>query len=297
MTPPLFSPYETRIELQCRGGLLALPETFWRESAYLCGARVVSEYKDVGVRSYILSLSSLFVFDTRVILICCSQKPFDQMLTFWRDVVGECSPYGLFIETRCNPFEENKEAGGSNSGRLSLKTVADFGFQIQEGKPKGYYPSRRSRYPTTMLSENRKCLTYASWGNIGIERPPSHKVAMMFSPTSSLDYSLIKECISKVSPRGIHQEFHFTPSGFSSNHLHFVGDTVCGYSTVHYSEELYVSIECCSFDREVWCERELFDSLVRTITTKVLPKDVIVVPEWSMREEVGERVLHHPAEL
>ena len=284
MTPPLFTPYETRIELRCRGGLLALPESVWHKSAHLCGARIVSEYKGVGVRSYILSLSSLFVFESRIVLLCCSQKPFDSVLTFWREVLAELSPYALFIEKRLNPFNEGDECVNVSDRIFSLETVRSFGFRNLGMSLPSSYSSSPSRDSLNNSLEMKKFLMHESWGLVERVDLPRHKVAMMFSPKLPLTYSLIEECVQKLPGLTFNQEFQFTPSGFSSNHLHCREDVVQGYSTVHYSEGAYLSIESCALDQDPLCEGLLFDLLVRRIASEVLPDKVVLVPFCALVE-------------
>lgn len=69
-----FEGSEKKFELIARGAnFRARPASFWRETVELAGARILSKISNEACDAYLLSESSLFVWDDRVTMITCGR--------------------------------------------------------------------------------------------------------------------------------------------------------------------------------------------------------------------------------
>jgi hypothetical protein len=216
--PQGFNPYETRLELRCRGGLLALPSSLWSKSAALCGATIVSSRIEEGFRSYILSLSSLFVFDEAVILICCSQSSYDTLIAFWMEELATCQPYLI---------SQEKRSEGTLGGE---KVRVERSILWRSSTSSIDWRHRTVFFTQSFFTQpffTQPCLTSAS---------PSR-------PIRNLIHSIVQQVLTESSLLCIEQVHIFAPTSLSSNHLLLHEGNLIGYITLHYSDLLYLSVE------------------------------------------------------
>src|SRR4051812_18904941 len=69
-----FEGSEKKFELISRGAAFRTkPESFWRETVELAGAKILSKISNEACDAYLLSESSLFVWDERVTMITCGR--------------------------------------------------------------------------------------------------------------------------------------------------------------------------------------------------------------------------------
>lgn len=113
MSLPLFEGPEKKLEiiLSSEGeSLRQASNVFWEEVLRLCGASIVkkSSYKDFD--SYVLSESSLFVYERRITLITCGQTQLYQVVPALLDYVGEKNISYLFYGRKSLSFPSEQES-------------------------------------------------------------------------------------------------------------------------------------------------------------------------------------------
>ncbi len=84
-----FEGAEKKFEIVARGaGFLAKPETYWQGVVELSGARIVSMIRNENSIAFLLSESSLFVWDDRLTMITCGETGLFRSVEFLLNELG-----------------------------------------------------------------------------------------------------------------------------------------------------------------------------------------------------------------
>jgi hypothetical protein len=210
------------------------------------------------------------------------------MLSYWKEALSKVVPLSLFIEKRLNPFDKDENCLTTFHRPVSPEVIGRFGFKYLAGDRSGPCALNTANSSGSGIDDKLEYLMYESWSQLGRRETLHHQVAIMFSPRRTLNYRVVEDSIAQLAGETVNQIYQFTPSGFSSNHLHCDSESVYGYSTIHFSESSYLSIESGTVVRNKRENPLPFHSLVKRITTEVQPKEVVIVPDWLKEASVTE---------
>lgn len=105
-----FEGSEKKFELIARGtALRARPTAYWHRLVELAGAKVLSQISNEACDAYLLSESSLFVFDERVTMITCGRTTLSRAAAFLIDEIGPDN-VEFFSYERKNEYYPHRQA-------------------------------------------------------------------------------------------------------------------------------------------------------------------------------------------
>ena len=113
MSLPLFEGPEKKLELLLtphQDSLRDIPEGFWDEVLQICGATIVTKMSNEYFDSYVLSESSLFVYDRRITLITCGQTKLYKVMPMLLEYFGKENLAYLFYGRKSLSFPEEQES-------------------------------------------------------------------------------------------------------------------------------------------------------------------------------------------
>ena len=207
--------------------LLKQPLSFWRKLIRTCGAEIISLSKFPKIHSYILSESSLFVWDQRLILITCGKTTLSKTLikilkSFSKDFIEVC-----FFQRKNEFFPQIQKSC----------------FHKDLHKIKQKVPGRAYRFGP--LHDHHFFLFHSESDFIPDEQDQTLEILIYDSETlkDSSPQALLhfKKELEKVFYGFEIQEHFFTPLGYS---LNAVRDNL--YYTLHITPEkpfFYISFE------------------------------------------------------
>ena len=119
-----FEGSEKKMEVVSRGARLRQrPETFWNEAVERAQAKILSKISSETCDAYLLSESSLFVWDERVLMITCGRTTLAKAGHFFIDQFG-AEKIDLFTYERKNEFYPHHQPTDF------MKDVADFNRRL-----------------------------------------------------------------------------------------------------------------------------------------------------------------------
>lgn len=98
-----FEGAEKKLEIIVKENLFPLhqrSEDFWKELVSKCEATILSSVRNEKVAAYLLSESSLFVWDDRLLMLTCGQTKLIESAKFFIDTVGEENVDCLFFQRK-----------------------------------------------------------------------------------------------------------------------------------------------------------------------------------------------------
>ncbi|MCB0384446.1 MAG: hypothetical protein KDD43_03565, partial [Bdellovibrionales bacterium] len=109
----LFEGSEKKVEIVVRPGLPSFREKsreFWDEIVTAAGACILSEVHSEACDAYLLSESSLFVFDNRVLMITCGQTTLVSAALHLVDEIGRDSLASLIYQRKNEYFPDQQHS-------------------------------------------------------------------------------------------------------------------------------------------------------------------------------------------
>ena len=225
-----FESSEKKIELvfsEKSPSLLELPESFWRKMLRSCGATVVLSSKFPELHSYILSESSLFVWQRRLLLITCGQTRLSKTLLkilqhFRKEHLEVCffqrkNEFFPQIQKSCFQKDLQKIKNQIEGRAYRFGSLMEHHFFLFHSET-DFRPDKRDR--------TLEVLVYGS------------EVLKDSSPSS---IQPIKKLLERTFVGFEMQDYHFKPYGWSLNAVRGAE-----YYTVHLSPEessFYISFE------------------------------------------------------
>ena len=169
----MFEASEKKLEIiinKEQDSLKNLPDKFWNKVVQSCGAHIISQQKHKDLHAFLLSESSLFVWDHRIVMITCGKTvlplaclqilktippnqidflfyqrkneffPHNQKSTFLKDIKsikdklpGQAYQLGLIHEHHCLLFHSTTEADVDRDDKTYEVLMYDSGLLKQKG--------------------------------------------------------------------------------------------------------------------------------------------------------------------
>ena len=207
--------------------LRALPENFWRKVSNSCGASVVSSTTYPSVTAYLLSESSLLVWDHRMVMITCGKtRPAEALLKVLKAVPKKYIDF-LFFQRKNEFFPENQKS-------RFLKDLQVIRRKIQ-GTAWRFGP----------IHQHHCFLFYMETDSRPAPEDRTLEVLMYDSKsvkdTSRNTTDYLKACLRRAFAGFEIQDHHFAPTGYSLNAVR--GEE---YYTIHITPQapvFYISFE------------------------------------------------------
>jgi hypothetical protein len=217
MNAETFSPYEERLILavdEKHRSLLEIPNAFWEDVSAAAGARILSSWTSAEVKHFLLSASSLLIFERSILLLTCSTGGVGNALKLLCQGLQSDGICGISLEKRFPP--------GSTS-RFE-KHMGSFLMEIVSG-------GRLSELALPCAHR------YECARKTGIFDDATS--LLFFSPDRRNFTSFRVADIGEFAPGVLPLEHTFADGGYSCN----LAWAESSYLTVHYSPGVYLSID------------------------------------------------------
>ena len=226
----MFEGSEKKLEIifsSKRPSLRSLPDKFWADVIKSCGARIISSSKLPLIHSYILSESSMFLWDHRLVLITCGQTTLLKSLLKILKKISQDDIEIIFYQKKNELLPWAQKSHFLNDIKHLEKHVEGQSYQF--GKLHDHHFllfHSESDYKSDTKDNTLEILMYDSaW----------------IKDTSPKTMNLLKKKLESLLPHFEIQEHFFKPSGYS---LNAVRDEF--YYTIHITPErpcFYTSFE------------------------------------------------------
>ena len=222
---------EKRLEITVKHtNLLLFPECFWQEMVAQAGAFILSKIENDTIRAYLLSESSLFIWQNRLLLITCGNTHLVKAAQFFQRKHSKEKIQSLLFQ-RHHPIESRLQKSNFSQDVVLLKT------QLQ-----GITQHWQKEYKGDLFF----------FGEIDNEPLISKQILMLHSLSGAFTKQLQAGKVSTVQiestlslnaffPQLSIDQFTFTPKGYSLNAI--AGND---YLTLHITPEnlsSYLSLE------------------------------------------------------
>ncbi|MFN3201125.1 MAG: adenosylmethionine decarboxylase [Bradymonadia bacterium] len=227
---------EKKVELVSTGEVVLrdLGEDWWRAVALAAGAQILSVIRSDACDAYLLSESSLFVYDHRVIMLTCGQTTLARAVEMMVDRLGDAQVAMLIYERKNEHFPELQHTGFLDDARDIHRLLP--GVAMRFGDPDSH---------RLMLFHAARPYTPAD-DDVTLEvlmHGISDEAARRFHarPGERVDGVAARTGIAELLPGFTLDEHLFEPAGYSMNALRGAD-----YATIHVTPEAigsYVSFE------------------------------------------------------
>ncbi|MCB0363760.1 MAG: adenosylmethionine decarboxylase [Bdellovibrionaceae bacterium] len=250
----LFEGSEKKVEIVVRPGLPSFRDKsrkFWDEIVDAAGACILSEVHSSACDAYLLSESSLFVFDQRVVMITCGKTTLVSAALNLVDEVGKASLQSLIYQ-RKNEYFPDQQHSQFHEDVLFLEGKLN-GRSLCLGDPNSHhmhvYHLNEKFFPVAN-DTTTEILMY----DLGED------IRQIFStPGLTAEQIRLKTGMSEILGGFSIDDWAFDPVGYS---LNAVKDDL--YYTIHVTPE--ESATYASFETNLPTERDLSDLVARVLT-------------------------------
>ena len=242
----LFESSEKKLEIifsDQSPSLRTRPEHFWEEVIEACGAAVISSKTYSSITAYLLSESSLLIWDHRIIMITCGKTVLPKALLKILKAFRKNQPHFLFFQRKNEFFPENQKSCFSKDLQLIKKKV--------KGKAWRFGP----------IHQHHCSLFYMETECRPDPRDQTLEILMYDSRTlkntSKNTITSMKTKLQRVFPGFDIQDHYFTPTGYSLNAIREEE-----YYTIHITPQtpvFYISFEAGFHNRSF---QEITDKLL-----------------------------------
>ncbi len=220
-------------------GLLSYDRAFWEELVSLASAQILSSIESENCQAYLLSESSLFVWDDRIMLITCGTTELIKAADFLISKFGKSSMSEIFFE-RKNEYQPTLQKSSALDDMKSLAANLD-GECVRYGRQDDHHVYVFDKFFNESDSESKiKTLELLMYGLKG-----EFNDAFYFKNNKE---ELVLKNLREVFPGFKMDTFFFEPEGFSFN---AIKDKQ--YATIHVTpqgSENYLSLEVDRVSRE-----------------------------------------------
>lgn len=183
--------------------LRSLPEKFWRKVVKACGAEIISQVNFSDITSFLLSESSLFLWDHRLVMITCGKTELPR--SFFQLLKGTSKNHMelLFFQRKNEFFPQEQKSSFSEDIKQIQKKVNGLSYQF------GF------------LHEHHFFLFHTE--NTYTPEAEDHTLeVLMYDSRNIKDLSQkkakeLKEELSRIFPGFEIQDHLFDPPGYSAN--------------------------------------------------------------------------------
>ncbi len=231
------------------------PLAFWRKVVNEAGAKILAKQEGFGIDSYVLSESSLFVFDDRMVMITCGATTLlDGAIGFARRMADE--KLARFVYQRRGLPEASSKEFRERLSHIRAELGPRLGAAVVDGDTVLFHPPpQRPR-----LGEGRICAQL-------MMRKLNPRVEAIFrGPADRSRERAIAGLGLQELVKGFQVlDHHFTPFGYS---LNAIGESE--YYTIHISPQGPQSFASFEFDGHV---RNEVGQCLRRLLSVFAPKD------------------------
>lgn len=287
--PTFFEGPEKKVELVVSPrstSLRSLPESFWDSVVVASRARILSKICNHACDAYLLSESSLFVYDDHLTMITCGQTRLVDGVRRMLEVIPQDAVSLVIYERKNEFFPERQATTFREDARALQQLVPGQAFRLggDDAQHLCLFASERPYAPDPMdttleiLMHNLDERVVRRFRNL--EKPARGSIAEQLG-------------ITQILPGFDLDEYAFRPAGYSMNAL--AGNN---YYTVHVTPE---RLGCyVSFETNVDFRRDN-EQLVRRVLEVFAPRSFIVmafsptpwsaleVPGWHLLDRVDHR--------
>lgn len=207
--------------------LRSLPEKFWNGVVNVCGASIISRVEFSDVTSFLLSESSLFLWDHRLVMITCGKT--ELPLSFFKMLKGISKDYIelLFFQRKNEFFPQSQKSAFSQDIKQIQKKVKGQSYQFGFLHDHHFFLFHtENAYTPEPEDQTLEILMYDS------------RNLQVFSPQKVKE---LKKELLCIFPGFEIQDHFFSPPGYSANAIR--GSE---YYTVHITPDrpfFYISFE------------------------------------------------------
>ena len=207
--------------------LRSLPEKFWQKTIKACGASIITSSKFSFINSYILSESSLFLWDHRLVLITCGRTTLPNSLLKIIKTISKENIEIIFYQKKNEFFPWAQKSHFSKDVDIIEKNIKGSSYQFGPFHDHHFLLfHNETDYRSDAKDNTLEILMYDS---------------SFITNTSQKIISNLKKQLEIILPGFEMQEHFFQPSGYS---LNAVRENF--YYTIHITPEkpfFYVSFE------------------------------------------------------
>ena len=243
----LFESSEKKLEIifsDQSPSLRKLPEHFWQKVIKACKANIISSKTYPSVTAYLLSESSLLIWDHRMIMITCGKTVLPKTLLKIQKTFSKNQIKFLFFQRKNEFFPEHQKSGFSKDLQLIKKKIK--GTALRFGPIHQHHCS--------LFYMNTECRPDPEDRTLEILMYDSQTIRN----TSKNSMTSMKTKLQRIFPGFEIQDHYFTPPGYSLNAVR--GEE---YYTIHITPQppaFYISFEA-GFQKRHF--REITDKLLR----------------------------------
>lgn len=131
--PPYFEGTEKKLEVALRPGspsLRSYPEWFWDRIVCAVGARILSRIENDHAIAYLLSESSLFVYDDRMVMITCGRTQLTKAVPFLMERIGADAVELLAYERKNEVFPHAQATNFYEDAQSLRRHIPGRAFQF-----------------------------------------------------------------------------------------------------------------------------------------------------------------------
>lgn len=249
-----FEGSEKKIELRVKLGnasLRGFSRDFWEQGLALAGADILSVLSNGECDAYVLSESSLFVWDSKVLLITCGNTNLVEAAVFLIDELN-VDNIASFTYQRKSEFLSHLQATRFEDDCQLLRSRLN-GTAYRVGHLDGHHHYLFCSETTEMLSRSTSLLMYHIKGDIAdyLRQPNQTKAQIL---------ALLQ--LPKLLPEFVFDDHLFEPCGYSINGLY--GEHFLTMHITPQEHSAYVSIETnLNFEQSSF---NIFSSMLKILT-------------------------------
>ena len=210
--------------------LLQFPESFWQEMLAQAGAFILSKIKNKQVNAYLLSESSLFIWQNKLLLITCGNTHLVKAALFFQKKIGKENISSLLFH-RHQPYQPTLQKSDFKQDYQLLKKQFQGKTMHWSGKYQGDL-----FFFGEIKAEFTKCQQILMLH--GLSGSLAQRLQTGEISTEQIEQAL---ALTQFFPQLTVDQFSFKPKGYSLNAI-FAGD----YLTIHITPEkqsTYLSLE------------------------------------------------------
>lgn len=212
---------------------LSLDPVFWEELVAACGARILSQISNDLCKAYLLSESSLFVWQDKVLMITCGQTALIKSSEMIIEKIGVQNIQSFYFERKNEYFPEYQKSYVLEDFK-KLKSIFKTGNAYRFGNKDDHHLFLFEYGKCIEKSADEQTLEILIYG-------VCEQLSDLFLNNSETSQEKLEEIIMDLFPEFKLDQYWFQPCGYSMNALK--GDS---YATIHVTpekEQSYISFE------------------------------------------------------
>jgi S-adenosylmethionine decarboxylase len=225
---------EKKLEIYSQSAkFLTYPISFWEKLVELCGARILSHIKNPTSIAFLLSESSLFVWDHKILMITCGRTELIKSAEFMTQHLGLKNIDHFFFERKNEYFPEYQRSFVFDDFKL-LKNLFPEGYGLKFGDKDDHHLYLFEYSQKSTVPDQEKNLEALMYG-------VTPEISDLFLNPTSENKNKLSSLIKNFFPKFQIDDYWFDPCGYSMNAL-----LDNSYGTIHVTpekEENYISFE------------------------------------------------------